>query len=140
MFDEAGRNASRRYPMSYGLRYVMAPPAPAWPGAGETLWMSRHQVAFLAKGPACVGDKLQLFIEWPVLLLGEVPLQLVATAEIVQRAGPLNVAKLTKYEFRTRGGPSCSMGAKHRQLLPGLEPRPARRIPSTKAAAAAGRL
>jgi hypothetical protein len=65
--------------------------------------MSGKEVAFLAKGPATVGDRVAMYIEWPVLLQGEVPLQMIVNAEIIQRSGPLSVARIAKYEFRTRG-------------------------------------
>jgi hypothetical protein len=139
MNDETGRNTSRRFPMSYGLRYVTAPPAAECTGAGETVWMSRHEVAFLAKGPASVGDKVRIFIAWPVLLNGAVPLQLIVNAEIVQCAGPLSVAKLTKHEFRTRGVQSSSMGVRHHVALPAPEQYPFRRMPYAEPAAVVSR-
>jgi len=141
MNDETGQNTARRFPMSYGLRYVMTPPAAerTGTGAGETVWMSRHEVAFLGKGPACVGDRVQMYIAWPVLLNGAVPLQLILNAEIVQCSGPLSVAKVTKHEFRTRGIQSSSMGAGHRLPLPVPEQYPSRRMPYVETVAAASR-
>ena len=144
MNNETEQNVSRRFPMSYGLRYVMMPPAADRTGAGETVWISRHEVAFLAKGPARVGDKVRMFIEWPVLLHDEVPLQLTVNAEIVQSSGPLSVARLTKHEFRTRGIQSSSMGcssmgAKHRLLLPAPPQYPSRLMPYAGTAALVSR-
>ena len=103
------KNFTRCYPLTFGVRYVTAEPGPGRPGAGETVWMSGKEVAFLAKGPATVGDKVAMYIEWPVLLQGEVPLQLIVNAEIVQRSGPLSVARMIKYEFRTRGALSSAL-------------------------------
>jgi len=141
MNDETGQNTSRRFPMTYGLRYVMTPPAAerTGTGAGETVWMSRQEVAFLAKGPACVGDKVQIYIAWPVLLNGAVPLQLIVNAEIVQCSGPLSIAKLTKHEFRTRGIQSSSVGARPLLPLPALEQYPSRRLPYGETAALVSR-
>jgi len=139
MNNETEQNVSRRFPMSYGLRYVMMPPAADRTGAGETVWISRHEVAFLAKGPARVGDKVRMFIEWPVLLHDEVPLQLTVNAEIVQSSGPLSVARLTKHEFRTRGIQCSPVGATHRLALPCPEPYPSRRMPYVESAVAASR-
>src|SRR5580658_4989689 len=139
MNDETGENTSRRFPMSYGLRYVTAPPAAERTGAGETVWMSRHEVAFLAKAPACVGDKVRIYIAWPVLLNGAVPLQLIVNAEIVQCSGPLSVAKLTRHEFRTRGIQSSSVGARHPLPLPAPPQYPSRRMPYAETVAAASR-
>lgn len=118
MNGNTGGNTARRYPMSFALRYEMAAPEIARRGVGETVWMSSREVAFLAKGPIGVGDKVALHIEWPVLLEGEVPLQLTATAQIVQCAGPLSIARLAKHEFRTRRIQSLSMGARHCLSIP----------------------
>jgi hypothetical protein len=139
MNNETARNAARRFPVSYGLRYVMTPPAtePIGTGAGETVWMSRHEVAFLAKGPANVGDKVQIYIAWPVLLNDAVPLQLILNAEIVQCSGPLSIAKLTKHEFRTRRLQSSSMAARPLLPLAPVEQYPSRRMPYGQSAAAA---
>jgi hypothetical protein len=109
MNGKNGTDFTRRYPVTFGLRYVTAEPGPGRPGVGETVWMSGKEVAFLAKGPAAVGDKVAMYIEWPVLLQGEVPLQLILNAEIVQRSGPLSVARMIKYEFRTRGALSGAL-------------------------------
>jgi hypothetical protein len=109
---------ARRYPMSFALRYETAAPELARRGVGETVWMSGREVAFLAQGPMGVGDKVALHIEWPVLLEGGVPLQLTATAQIVQSSGPLCIAKVVKHEFRTRGIQSSSMGVRHRLSIP----------------------
>jgi hypothetical protein len=139
MNDETGRNTPRRFPISYGLRYVTSPPAAERTGAGETVWMSRHELAFLAKTPASVGDKVRIYIAWPVLLNGAVPLQLILNAEIVQCSGPLSVAKLTRHEFRTRGVQSSSMGVRPRVALPAPEQYPFRRMPYADQAVVVGR-
>src|ERR1700722_12794478 len=139
MNDATGQNTSRRFPVSYGLRYVMTAAADEQTGVGETVWMSRHEVAFLAKGPASVGDKVQMYIAWPVLLNDAVPLQLIVHAEIIQCSGPLSVAKLTKHEFRTRGIQSSLMARHH--LLPSatVAQYPTRRMPYAETAVAASR-
>lgn len=111
-------NTARRYPMSLALKYETAAPEIARTGSGETVWMSCKEVAFLAKGPMNVGDKVALHIEWPVLLEGEVPLQVTATAQIAQCSGPLSIAKFVRYEFRTRGVQSSSMGTRYRLSIP----------------------
>jgi hypothetical protein len=118
MNDKNGTNFTRRYPLTFGVRYVTAEPGPGRPGAGETVWMSGKEVAFLAKGPATVGDKVAMYIEWPVLLQGEVPLQLIVNAEIVQRSGPLSVARMIKYEFRTRGALSGALKLQPQPQVP----------------------
>jgi|HubBroStandDraft_1064217.scaffolds.fasta_scaffold119951_2 hypothetical protein len=128
------RDFTRRYPLTFGMRYVTSAPGPGRPGVGETVWMSGKEVAFLAKGPAGVGDKVAMYIEWPVLLEGEVPLQLIVTAEITQRSGPLSVARMTKHEFRTRRVPSSAIQPQPQPQLPfsTWDIRPARQMPASR--------
>jgi hypothetical protein len=128
-----GENTARRYPMSFAIRYVMGAPGAGQTWVGETLWMSSGEVAFLSKGPAGVGDKVAMHIEWPVLLEGETPLQLTATVEIVQRSGPLSIAKLSRYEFRTRRLQPSSMGARHPLPIPAWQMPTVRQMPAMKA-------
>jgi hypothetical protein len=133
MNDETGMNSARRYPLSLALRYVVAGrAAAARNGVGETVWMSGGEVAFLAAEPACVGDKVALYIDWPVLLQGEVSLQLIVAAEVVQRAGQLSIAKMTKHEFRTRGVQSAALSRRLDPPFSGWETHTARHIPAAK--------
>jgi hypothetical protein len=133
MNTDNDRNIPRRYPISLAIRYVTASPAEERTGVGETVWMSGAEVAFLAKGPAGIGDKVTMSIEWPVLLEGETRLQLTVAAQIIQRSGPLNIAKLTKHEFRTRGHSSSTMGERTRLALPIWEKPATRRMPAAQA-------
>lgn len=135
MNEDTGKCVMRRYPLSFAMRYMTADPSvAARHGVGETVWMSRTEVGFLAKGPAVVGDKVSMYIEWPVLLQGDVPLQLIVSAVIVQRSGPLSIARMTKHEFRTRGNQS-SLSARHQVPLSIWATNPARYIPMAKNAA-----
>ncbi len=62
-------------------------------------------------------------IDWPVLLQGKIPLQLTMTAEVIERAGFLIVARLTRHEFRTRGLHSAYIRAANRlSAIPRLPP------------------
>lgn len=138
MNDVVDNSVARRYPFSFAMRYITAQPAvAAQNGVGETVWMSGKEVGFLAKGPAGIGDKVAMYIEWPVLLQGEVPLQLIVTAVIVQRSGPLSVAKIIKHEFRTRGTQSSAAAWQQHMPLSVWATHPARYIPLSKTAASA---
>jgi hypothetical protein len=132
---ETGGNIARRYPMSLAIKYVIDSPESARTGVGETVWMNSRQMAFLAKEPAGVGDKLMMRIEWPVLLRGEVPLQLIVSAEIVQLVGPLSIARLSRHEFRTRRLQSSSMDMRSRPALPAWAPYPTPPMPAARAMA-----
>jgi hypothetical protein len=63
--------------------------------SGGALVHSRHELA--------VGEVLEVCIEWPSLLDGSIPLQLVAVAGVV-RCGPSSFAvRFRRYQFRTLG-------------------------------------
>ena len=130
MKGDTGESMARRYPMSFPLRYVLATRDEGRTGTGETVWMSGSEVAFVSRGQTSIGEKITLHIEWPVMLGGEVPLQLTAMAEIMQCTAPLSVARITKFEFRTRGSQasalqSSSLGLRNLVLMPALNVRPA---------------
>lgn len=131
MNGDTGPNITRRYPVSFAIRYVTGLPAEERTVVGETLWMSRGEMAFMTKEAAFVGEQVVISIEWPVLLQGKVPLQLTVTAEIVERAGFMSVARLSKHEFRTRGLYSRSTDAQPSLPLPAWEAHPARKMPAT---------
>jgi len=135
MNGDIGKDVARRYPLSLALKYVAACPAAVRNGVGETVWMGSRELAFLAKGSACVGDKMALYIEWPVLLQDEVPLQLIVTAQIVQRSGLLNIARMTRHEFRTRGAQSSAISGRTGLAITMWDGLSARQLPGLRMAA-----
>ena len=59
----------------------------------------RHPGSVTASNPA--GTALELSIEWPYLLDGRIPLQLMAVGKVVRREKSSFALQLTAHEFRT---------------------------------------
>jgi hypothetical protein len=59
-------------------------------------------VRFAADRPLSIGQELDLFVDWPVLLDGVIPLQLVMSGVVVRTAGAVTALLIKRYEFRTR--------------------------------------
>jgi hypothetical protein len=65
--------------------------------------MSKSGLSFTTDRPLPVGQKLDVSIDWPVLLDGDVQLQLVASGVVVRRDEALIAMRIERHEFRTRG-------------------------------------
>lgn len=75
-------------------------------GAGRTLNVSSGGVLVLCQhiplNEISVGARLELSIEWPSLLLGKIPLQLVAQGRILRVGVSVFAATFEKHQIRTR--------------------------------------
>jgi len=74
------RRASVRFPLTLEVRYVVSgrsPPAEKT-GSGRTIDLSSSGFDFIADRPLVTGQKLEVSIDWPVLLGGRVKMQLIA--------------------------------------------------------------
>jgi hypothetical protein len=49
-----------------------------------------------------VGSRLQLTVDWPFLLYGTTPLQLIVSCRVTRCLGEEFAVKLDQYQFRTR--------------------------------------
>jgi len=100
--QKAERRSKARYPLRLGVRYRTLSSGPAFVGVGRTVNMSSCGLLIAteeAKFPA--GARLQLAVEWPFLLHGTTPLQLVVSCRVT-RCDPEEFAvKLDQYLFRT---------------------------------------
>jgi len=69
---------------------------------GSVVNMSSGGVLVASKHEITVGSRMEISIEWPSLLDGQVPLQLVATGRVV-RCDTFSFAMgLASHQFRTR--------------------------------------
>jgi hypothetical protein len=64
--------------------------------------VSSAALRFAAERPLANGLGMEIVIDWPTLLDGRVPLQLIATGLIVRTHGADTVVKIERYVFRTR--------------------------------------
>jgi PilZ domain len=104
------RRASVRFPLSLDLRYsVWHTRAPVETGSGQIIDLSRSGLRFAAPGPLEPGLKLDVAINWPVLLDGRVQLQLILTGVVVWSSGTQIALRIQRHDFRTRSaGPKAA--------------------------------
>ena len=99
MFME--RRSAARYPIILSAHYEAVRKRSGTVGVGKTVDISSGGLLILSEHNVRVGIRLEVTMEWPALLDGEVELVLVATGQVV-RARESNFAlKLSRYEFRT---------------------------------------
>ena len=93
-----------QFPLVLPLKYkVIALKAKAISGTGSTLLLSSTDIIFNADQPLGSGVQCEISIAWPVLLENVIGLQLVLQSVITTSVGQVVMARVSKYEFRTRG-------------------------------------
>jgi hypothetical protein len=99
------RRAKRRFAIERPLRYrLVSRQAPIKPlASGRAVDASSSGVLLESENELKIGDALELLIDWPALLEGDVPLQLVTSGAVVRVVGSRSVVSVERYEFRTRG-------------------------------------
>jgi hypothetical protein len=98
------RRANARFPLILELRYVVLGRrrAPVETGSGRIIELSSAGLSFTADRPLLTGQKLDVFIDWPVLLDGGVQLQLAMSGRVVRSDGTVTAMRIDRHEFRTR--------------------------------------
>jgi hypothetical protein len=97
------RRASIRYPLTLDLRYsVFRRRAPVETGLGRLIDLSSSGLRFIGQGHLEPGQKLDVAVDWPVLLDGRVQLQLVATGVVAWSRGTEVAMQIRRHDFRTR--------------------------------------
>ena len=97
-----------RQPKSFPLDLPVHYPNPERPVplevvSGRTLEISSSELTFIAERLPPIGQSLQVFIDWPVLLDGDVKLQLVISGIVVEAHGTTVSLRIHRHDFRTRG-------------------------------------
>ena len=99
----AERRAGTRFPLTLEVRYVVSGrKGTVEMGSGRTINLSNAGLSFTADKPLRPGQKLDLSIDWPVLLDGGVRLQLIMAGEVVRTNGNETALCIRRHEFRTR--------------------------------------
>lgn len=97
------RRANVRFPLILEIRYVvLGGRAQGERGVGQIIELSSGGLSFTAERPLSVGQRLDVSIDWPVLLGGGVQLQLMMSGRVVRTNGSAISLKIEKHEFRTR--------------------------------------
>jgi PilZ domain len=97
------RRSKARYPVRLGVQYRTLSNGPALLGVGRTVNMS--SCGLLITSEQCIvraGARLQVMVEWPLLLHGTTPLQLILACRVTRCQAQEFAVKLDHYQFRTR--------------------------------------
>jgi hypothetical protein len=97
------RRSSVRYPLNLEVRYsVEGRRGAVENGSGRAIDMSSSGLSFTADRPLSIGQKLDLSIDWPARLDGDVQIQPVASGVVVRTTGAVIALRIERHEFRTR--------------------------------------
>ena len=103
-FLQAGvleRRSKVRFPLELRVRYrSLARRSPA-AGTGVVVNMSRSGALISSEHAMSAGVRIELSIEWPSLLDGRVPLQVVTVGRVVRCEPSSFAVVLARYQFRT---------------------------------------
>jgi hypothetical protein len=97
------RRSKARYPVELNVRYRTLEKGLALAGVGRTLNVSSHGL-LIACAEQLVEDgrRLQVALEWPSMLNGTTPLQLIAVCRVIRCQSEVFAVRLERYQFRTR--------------------------------------
>src|SRR5579871_3203886 len=95
------RRSKVRYPVKLIVRYRTVGRKQHVNGVGHTLNMSSGGLLVSGEQEVIAGSRLEINVEWPLLLDGAVPLQLVAHGKVVRCGGSLFALSFAQYQFRT---------------------------------------
>jgi len=104
MIESNNRRAHRRYPILLQLQYkLMAPTGVQHVGVGQTINVSSHGVLCDVNKELPKNSRIELSIQWPYLLHGTCPLNLVVQGRIVRTGSHSVAVQAEAIEFRTAG-------------------------------------
>ena len=106
------RRKNRRYSFRCSLQYrVTVSPTDEIRGLGETLDISSRGISFSTSSPLLVNRPIQISIDWPALLEGKLPLQLVAHGGIVRATATEAAIAIVTYQFKLRAPAAMRAGS-----------------------------
>lgn len=95
------RRVKARYPVELNVRYQILGLADTIAGVGQTVNMSSSGMLLACASNIPEGTRIKLFVEWPSLLNGTTPLQLITVGTVV-RSMPVGMSVVFEsYQFRT---------------------------------------
>ncbi len=95
------RRVKARYPLELNVRYQTLGRSNPISGVGRTQNMSSSGAMVISPDKISEGVRLKLTVEWPSLLNGTTPLQLVTFGKVVRSSQEGFAIALEHYQFRT---------------------------------------
>jgi hypothetical protein len=108
------RRLKSRFPLRLSVRYRTLSGGPSLVGVGRTVNMSSRGLLIATdETKVRTGARLQLMVDWPSLLHGITPLQLIVSCRVTRCEPEEFAVELDQYQFRTK---------KQRSAKPSSEP------------------
>jgi hypothetical protein len=95
------RRTRVRFPLELRVNYRTLGRGNPCTGEGWVLNMSRGGLLVFSQHEIDVGARMELSIEWPSLLHGQIPLRFVTEGKVVRRDPSSFAIVMARYEFRT---------------------------------------
>ena len=96
------KRKSNRYRLNQAVRYVaVSETQGVISGIGTTVDFSGKGIRFRTDQTIPVGSTIELFVEWPVELNQQTPLQVQAKGVVVRNEGDLIAVQIKTHDFRT---------------------------------------
>ena len=95
------RRVKSRYPLELNVRYQTMGAAGPGTGVGQTLNISSSGMLLACASNIPEGTRLKLFVEWPSLLNGTTPLQLITVGTVIRCTQIGMSIVFDSYQFRT---------------------------------------
>lgn len=115
---ENERRVKSRYPLELNVRYQTIGGAGPVAGVGQTVNMSSGGMFLACGSDIAEGSRLKMFIEWPSLLNGTTPLQLITVGTVV-RSTEIGISVVFEsYQFRTMSRTKYSNVAQMPERVP----------------------
>ena len=98
------RRAHARFSLSLPLHYTVLPRRRRLKtGEGRTVDVSSSGVHFVSDGSLKPGDRLEVALDWPLMLHGEVSQRLIVLGTVVWAQGDHIGVQFQRHQFKTRG-------------------------------------
>ena len=99
----AERRASTRFSLNLEVSFnVTTRHADVKSGSGRTINLSSSGLSFTTDQSLLPGQKIDVSIDWPVLLDGSIKLQLVMSGVVVRANATTIALQIKRHEFKTR--------------------------------------
>jgi hypothetical protein len=97
------RRSKSRFPLRLGVRYRILSGGPLLIGVGRTVNMSSCGLLIATEEVKVnTGSRLQVTVDWPTLLHGTTPLQLIVSCRVTRSLPEEFAVELDQYQFRTK--------------------------------------
>jgi hypothetical protein len=97
------RRVKSRYPIELNVRYQTMETAGPVAGVGQTKNISSSGMLLACRSSIPVGTRIKVVVEWPSLLNGTTPLQLITMGTVIRHEAEGLSIEFESYQFRTMG-------------------------------------